>query len=230
MTHKFRYLIALAIPLVAVALIMVIQVFFLKYGLIPDNIHKLTPVNMLTIIFIQASVFIAIALMLILKLKIHFFGLGDEISGKDLFYGYAGLLAVNLGGSLFMTATGTQPDQFKDFDAQLLRKGIYVFMFTVAFLGPIYEEFIFRGVMLGMLAGKAASFKNNIPAVLYTSALFMMAHFEDIRENIYIGLPLFLLGVYFSYWAIRKKGIMLTIILHMSQNFAAAMALLYATK
>lgn len=230
MTHKFRYLIALAIPLVAVVFIMLIQILFFKYGLIPDDIHKLSPVHMLTIILIQAVVFISIALVLILKFKIHFFGLGDEISGRDLFLGFAGLLAVNFVGSLFMMATGTEPDQFKDLDQNLLKSNVYLFMLTVAFIGPLYEEFIFRGVMLGMIAGKEATLKSSIPAILYTSFLFMMAHFEDIRNNLFIGLPLFLLGLYFSYWAIRKKGIMLTIILHMSQNFAAAMALLYQTK
>ena len=222
-------MIALAIPVTAIVVVSLIQLALLKFGIIPNEANKLTSSDMFLIIVIQAATFVIISFALIRSLKFEFFRLGDEVSAKDLLLGFAGLLGVNLVSSLFLHLIGTQPEQFKEFNRELLQSNIYLFMFTVAFMGPIYEEFIFRGVILGLLCFRESSALKIIPAVIFSSALFMAAHFDDMAENIFIGFPLFLLGLYFSFWTLRKKGFMLTIILHMTQNLLAGLAMLYAT-
>jgi membrane protease YdiL (CAAX protease family) len=217
---------------ISVILVFGVQYSLFTFGLIPDEAKKINAVHMFIIIASQAAVFLGLVVFLQKKLGFAYFGFGDEISGKDLFFGFTGLIGVNMISAVFMNLMGTFPDQFKDFDPELLRSNLYLFMFTVALLAPIYEEVIFRGYILGMLvpeAGQGGILKS-LPAMLFTSILFMVAHIDDIHENYFIGLPLFLLGLYFSFWAIRKKGVMLTVILHVTQNFMAALAMLYQAK
>lgn len=207
-----------------------IEYLLFSTGLIPAETKKVNSVHMFIVILAQASVFLIIAVALQTKFKFPYFGFGDEITAKDFFFGFAGLMGINFLGSIFMTLTGTYPDQFKEFNPELLRSNLYLFMFTIALLGPIYEEIIFRGYILGMLVAGETSKIKIILGVVFTSLMFMLAHFDDLSDNLYIGLPLFLLGAYFSFWAIRKKGIMLTIFLHITQNFLAAMAMLYQAR
>jgi len=185
---------------------------------------------MFLIIAIQASVFLGILYFLQKQLGFAWLGFGDEISGKEFFLGLAGLIGINIVSGLYMKLVGTSPDQFKDFNPEILSKNVYLFMFTVALLGPVYEEIVFRGYILGMLVGEETGFKKNLVAVIFTSLLFMLAHLDTLSENYLIGLPLFLLGAYFSYWAIRKRGVVLTIALHMTQNFLAAFIMLQQIK
>lgn len=218
------------IPVVALVLVMGIQYGLFYLGVFPVQSKKLTAVHMFLIIVTQASVFLALLYFLQKKLGFTHLGFGDEISGKELFLGFAGLIGVNIISMMYMKLVGTFPDQFKDFNPELLSKNVYLFMFTVALLGPVYEEIVFRGYILGMLVGEETSLKKNTVAIIFTSLLFMFAHMDSLSENYFIGLPLFLLGAYFSFWAIRKKGVVLTIILHMSQNFLAALMMLQQIK
>jgi len=185
---------------------------------------------MFIIIACQAGLFLCIAGLFQIFFKFDFYGFGDEISGKDLLLGFAGLIGVDIISAVFLSLIGQVPDQFKEFDPHLLGSNIYLFMFTVALLGPIYEEIIFRGYILGMLVKPDSEILKNILPIIFSSLLFMAAHLDDISENFFIGVPLFLLGVYFSFWAIRKKGVMLPILLHITQNFMAALAMMYQLK
>jgi membrane protease YdiL (CAAX protease family) len=78
-----------------------------------------------------------------------------------------------------------------------------------------------------MLAYDISSKKLKVAAVFFSSFLFAGAHFRDILENYFIGFPLFLLGLYFAFWTLRKKGIMMPVVMHMTQNFLASIAMLY---
>jgi len=224
------------IPLTALALVFGVQLGLYKLGIIPETTKKINAVHMFIIIVSQAGIFLTLVMLLQAKLGFKYFGLGDEITGKDLIFGFAGLIIVNIFSSIFLNLTGTVPDQFKGFSPELLRNNIFLFMFTVALLGPIYEEVIFRGFILGMLVPEQETLNNNspikknLPAILFTSLIFMLAHFDNLIENYYIGLPLFLLGMYFSFITIYKKGIMLGILLHISQNFLAGIMMLYQAK
>ena len=214
-------------------------------GFLPGDPKKITAYHMLALILIQAAIFLGITIALAVKLKLPFFGQGDEVTFKDLTLGLAGLMLVNILNSAYLQIMGMQPDQFKEFSTELLTSNIYLFMFTVALIGPVYEEIIFRGYMLGMLVirnvksadtgedsgnSQESQISKNVIPILFTSLLFMLAHFDDISGNYLIGLPWFFLGVYFALWAIYKKGIMLTILLHVSQNLMAGMAMIYALK
>lgn len=217
----------MAIPIATLVIVFLVQFLMLYAHLLPVDVKTLKVKDILFIVLIQAVTFIGISLLVVKTTKLPIYGLGEELRFLDILYGFIGWFFVNWASALFLHFTGSQPNQLSEFSPDLIRKNLTMFIFTVAVLGPFYEEFIFRGVLLGMLTIGEKSKVKLVLAAVFTSTLFMLAHFEDLRDNVYLCVPLFLLGLYFSFWAIHKKGITLTIMLHVMQNFLATLALLY---
>lgn len=90
-------------------------------------------------------------------------------------------------------------------------------------LAPIYEEMIFRGIILALLLNHYNPFK----AILISSLLFGLFHFRNI---IYLGLDVSLfyqifytfgLGLLFSWITIKTKSIWSAVVLHYTNNIWA---------
>lgn len=90
-------------------------------------------------------------------------------------------------------------------------------------LAPIYEEMIFRGIILALLLNHYKPFK----AILISSLLFGLFHFRNV---IYLGLEFSLfyqmfytfgLGLLFGWITIKTKSIWSAVILHYINNIWA---------
>ncbi len=94
--------------------------------------------------------------------------------------------------------------------AILKTHGFLVGVFIVALVGPIYEEVIFRGVVLGSIE-KHLGFTG---ANIIQASMFAMVHF-----NFKMFVYYFIFGLVTGYYAKRTGGLLTGIILHIVNNF-----------
>jgi len=99
---------------------------------------------------------------------------------------------------------------------------IAIFGFLVAVVAPVFEEIVYRGMLLGRLV-KSMSRRR---AVLISSAVFAATHLLD--PNAILVVPgLFLVGLALGYLALRAGNIGLPIFAHMGTNGLAVLLLVY---
>jgi membrane protease YdiL (CAAX protease family) len=99
---------------------------------------------------------------------------------------------------------------------------ILLFGVLVAVVTPVFEEIVYRGMLLGRLV-KSMSRRN---AVLVSSAVFSLTHLLD--PNAILVVPgLFIVGVVLGYLALRAGNIGLPIFAHMGTNGLAVILLAF---
>ncbi|MCY6484098.1 type II CAAX endopeptidase family protein [Clostridium aestuarii] len=84
-----------------------------------------------------------------------------------------------------------------------------VLIISIVFIAPIYEEMIFRGIILNGLAKKI----NIKVAVVISALLFAVMHMNLIQ-----GINTFFLGILFGFIYIKTKSIYLSIFAHFINN------------
>lgn len=84
-----------------------------------------------------------------------------------------------------------------------------IFFVTVVVLGPIMEELVFRGAVLGYLHSHSA----RLPALLFSSFLFGLIHFS--LDQIVWGS---IAGIFLGYAYIKSQNILIPIFFHMLNN------------
>ena len=85
---------------------------------------------------------------------------------------------------------------------------------SVVVLAPIFEELIFRGMILQTL-----SKYNKMFAIIVTSLLFGLLHL-----NITQAIPAFFMGLVLCYMYVQTDSILVTILAHAGNNFLALMS------
>ncbi len=90
---------------------------------------------------------------------------------------------------------------------------------AAAIVVPIYEEVIFRGIVLGSVE-KQVGF---VAANIFQSALFALIHF-DLRLFAFY----FCFGIVTGYFAARSRGLLTGIVLHAINNFVVVTILYYS--
>jgi membrane protease YdiL (CAAX protease family) len=106
--------------------------------------------------------------------------------------------------------------------AELANWEILLFGVLVAVVTPVFEEIVYRGMLLGRLV-KSMSRRN---AVLVSSAVFSLTHLLD--PNAILVVPgLFIVGVVLGYLALRAGNIGLPIFAHMGTNGLAVILLAF---
>lgn len=90
---------------------------------------------------------------------------------------------------------------------------------SFVFIAPIFEELIFRGILLPSWSKRYGVKK----ALIGTSVLFGLLHLN------LIFLPYFFLGLFFGVVYLRKKNLLSTIILHMTNNAIATSFMLFSS-
>lgn len=95
------------------------------------------------------------------------------------------------------------------------RDHLWLLIFAIVIIAPIYEEVLFRGLLFGI-------WQNKIIAIITSSVLFSLVHFQYD----WFGLVLiFIIGLIFG-WVRYRYGLIVVIILHMLNN-AIALASYY---
>lgn len=87
-----------------------------------------------------------------------------------------------------------------------------ILILSVALIAPVYEEIIFRGILLRGMAKKM----NPAIAIVISSLLFALVHM-----NIPQGINAFLLGLFIGLIYLRTGSIYLSIFAHFINNFLA---------
>lgn len=106
--------------------------------------------------------------------------------------------------------------------AELADWEIVLFGVLVAVVTPIFEEIVYRGMLLGRLVKSMSRRK----AVLISSAAFAFVHLLD--PNAILMVPgLFIVGLVLGYLALRAGNIGLPIFAHMGTNGLAVILLAY---
>lgn len=107
--------------------------------------------------------------------------------------------------------------------AELSGAEIALFALFVAVLTPIFEEIVFRGMLLGRLVKR---FSKHWAAVI-SAAAFAATHLLD--PNAFLVVPgLFLVGVALAYLAYHSGNLSLPIFVHMGVNGLAVILLAFA--
>ncbi|MBS1173881.1 MAG: abortive infection protein [Burkholderiaceae bacterium] len=107
-----------------------------------------------------------------------------------------------------------------DFMAKMALVGSpVVLILTVAVAAPIFEELVFRGFMYSGFERSLGA----IPAVLLTSAIFAMMHFQ---YNHYELLHIFVLGLVLAWARMRTQSLWTPIAMHAVNNGLAIAAVL----
>lgn len=102
-----------------------------------------------------------------------------------------------------------------------------IVLIALGILGPIVEEMIFRGILVGKL-------KKYIPSticVIVSSILFMFIHIHvlSIQEFLYC-LPYLVAGLLYSILYLKTKNITLSMILHIINNFFPLLLMIISIK
>lgn len=102
-----------------------------------------------------------------------------------------------------------------------------IVLIAVGVFGPIVEEMVFRGILVGKL-------KKYIPStvcVIVSSMLFMFIHVHvfTFQELLYY-LPHFVAGLLYSILYLKTKNITLSMILHITNNFFPLLFMIISIK
>lgn len=185
----------------------------------------MTSIDFLLIISAQALVFLFVFWNGFRFLPLQAFPWGQLPAAGLFLKSFLGLLAVNALSQIILNLLGLEVNQFANLNKDILQQDLWAFLLAVALIAPLYEEFIFRSLMLGPLAHEA-SLGKQLLAVFWINAIFAVFHFET-ATSWGVLLPIFFLGCYFSFLTIKTGSIALAASLHVSQNFFSGIALLY---
>ena len=217
-SYARRCFLAGALVFLAIALTQLAALGMTQIGLITKFNEHLKMNSFLIAILQQAFIFTGLAWWFQKELGSSFFSFAGEIKLSFLLYGLIGLFGVNLFSGLVMKSMGVEVKQLEILSREAMKQNPYLFLFVVAFIAPLYEEFVFRGVILKMLYSKKEEKSGSVPyllwAVVFSGALFALVHFD-----LDAAFPVFMLGAYFAWITIRTKSIFLSSTLHFVQNF-----------
>lgn len=134
----------------------------------------------------------------------------------------AGILLVVLALLLFPDSDPPQQSA-AELTSDLTGWGIAVGFLTVAVLAPIYEEALFRGVVLSRLVRLMSDW----PAYLLNGLLFAAIHVVFDPDAWFASLALFPLGTALAWMAHRSGDLSRPILAHMGVNTLGAIALFF---
>lgn len=179
-------------------------------------------------IFFSAAMLITTLIFLNKRRLKYVFGsrwsIGKIIGASVLFFIFNIVVLRILGSFIDITDAVTyfEPLSIKEEIGLLItEKGFWVTALIVAVLAPIYEEIIFRGIILNSVS----RYMGFIPANIMQATLFGAIHFNLALFPFY-----FIFGIVTGYVTKRSEGLLAGIGFHMLNNFIVVAVLYYATQ
>ncbi len=219
-THSYikRCIFAFLLICLAITLTQLITQSFIQLGLLVKLTQKVNIQSFLLTIIQQSTIFSVLAWWFQKKLNSSFFSFDGDFSLSLFTYSFLGLIGVNLVSSLIMKYMSVNVQQLEILDREGMKQNSHLFLFVVAFIAPLYEEFVFRGVILKILYSKVEERLSSpfymIISILISGILFSLVHFD-----LDAALPVFMLGSYFAWITIKTNSIFIPTLLHFIQNF-----------
>ncbi|MCS6985714.1 MAG: CPBP family intramembrane metalloprotease [Leptospiraceae bacterium] len=190
------------------------------------SFSNLGSVQFLWLLLAQALPFLGWTVLFLRFAKFHYYVFEFSFKAKEFFLSLGGLFLINALSSALLQLVGVEVKQFEQLDRALLREDPFPFFLAVGVLAPVYEEFVFRGVLFATLYEKARHFFTKALAWLYPALLFTILHYENAHHAMVL-LPIFFLALYLTFVTWYHKNIALSVAIHAVQNFIAGLAFLY---
>ena len=123
--------------------------------------------------------------------------------------------------SLLYTALGIEPQQmgFLNGEDILRNKAAFVVITSVAV--PAYEEWIFRGLLFGVLTTQVTKPSQIILAGLFCVTLFTLSHIEG-KHSLSALPPIFTMALIFQYMTWRTQSLWPSVAAHAVQNLLSS--------
>ncbi len=190
------------------------------------NSADMTSMHVLVLIFIQVISFFFWTAIFIRFAKFKWYVFEFTFGIKEFLIAFGALLVVNMLAGFLVKLSGIEPRQFENLNKSILASAPVPFLLAVSLLAPVYEEFVFRGVLFANLIERAKSTFAQVMAWIVPAVLFTLLHFEKV-EQIIVLLPVFLLALLFTAITWQQKNIALSVIVHGIQNAIAGYSFLF---
>jgi len=198
----------------------------LQFEYLPSDLKSLDTEQFHILNIFQITIFVGFALALKKKFTLKRFRFRKKISAEQIFLAFAGLVGVHLVSGLLMSLLGLEVKQFEEFEIKkIVNERPLLFFCMVSIVAPVYEEFIFRGLILRSLWPCLQKNKRLFQVLAVSLSSFAFAVFHKGAE-----LSVFLLALYLSFLAIKTAGLTLPVIMHVTQNTIASLTLIYHDK
>ncbi len=128
-----------------------------------------------------------------------------------------GMYSSSMAGSglLYVTGVYDNDGMYSDITSMITEANFLLTVFAVVIVAPIMEEILFRGLIFKNLRRKYSFWV----AALATTLIFVIAH-----ANLYQGLAIFPVALFFSYLYEKFGKIWVPILAHMWNNLLATLA------
>ncbi|MCB1148279.1 MAG: CPBP family intramembrane metalloprotease, partial [Leptospiraceae bacterium] len=211
MKLAYRYGIALGYGILSFALATLFQWLLIQSGWLPVTeaglqLSQLNSLHFFAMILCQAGGFLLMAFVFLTFRWLDCFDFEWNVSFKTLAISFGLLLLINAGVSLVFHFAGAQVDQYADLNKDVLRQRPVAFIVTVALIAPLYEEFVFRGILLRSLIRENAGFWEIGGGVIFSAVIFSLLHLETATSTLVL-LPIFVLAIFFSTLMLRTRNL-----------------------
>ncbi len=219
-----RYLAVVAYLLMGLLIVQLLAAVTAGITGIGENQGKMPFRSLLFALVIQMTGFLLPAPLLLFFTRAGNFGFTRTSVGHILLA--CGLTFLSLViFSVLYHALGIQPQQLAFLDQREILQHRQAFLILTAVVVPAYEEWIFRGVIFGILVTGAKSRLSVLSAGIFTALLFTVSHIEG-RHSYSALPPIFAMALIFQYVTWRSGSIWPAVTAHAMQNLLSATALI----
>ncbi|GAB4436114.1 MAG: hypothetical protein OHK0011_19260 [Turneriella sp.] len=219
-----RYLAVVAYLLLVFLLVQMLATATAGFTGIGTTDEKMPFRSLLFALVIQMTGFLLPAPLLLAFTRTGNFGFAPARAGDVLLA--CGLTFASLVlFSLLYHALGIQPQQLAFLDRREILQHKQAFLAMTAVVVPAYEEWIFRGVIFGVLVTRSENRRSVLVAGIFTALLFTASHIEG-RHSYSALPPIFAMALIFHYMTWRSQSIWPAVTAHALQNLLSATALI----
>lgn len=219
-----RYLAVVAYLLLGLLLVQILATVTANFNGIAKNPGKMPFRSLLYALLIQMTGLLLPAPLLLFFTRAGNFGF-TRASGSDVLLACGLTFANMVLFSLLYHALGIQPQQLAFLDHREILQHQQAFLFMTAVVVPAYEEWIFRGVIFGVLVTQPEERRSVFAAGIFTALLFTASHIEG-RHSYSALPPIFVMALIFHYMTWRSQSIWPAVTAHAMQNLFSATVLI----
>jgi membrane protease YdiL (CAAX protease family) len=102
---------------------------------------------------------------------------------------------------------------------------LFIALFSILIVAPIFEEFLFRGILLSYFKTKTSLFKS----IILSSLIFSLFHFSPAQgsENVSLIFTLFVFASYLGFVYEKTRSLYTSILLHVTFNSISVIRIIF---
>lgn len=205
-----------------------VQVLAIAYFALKPDAQKVLQHSALPFRFLMQTVIIQmIAFLLPAPLLLKFTRAGAftfrRASARDIFLCCGLIFASLILYSSIYQYFSIEPEQLGFLDGADILKHKTAFSVVTAVAVPGYEEWVFRGLIFGVLVTEVSDMRQVVLAGLFSATIFTASHFEG-KHSLSALPPIFTMAVIFQYMTWRSQSLWPAVCGHAMQNFISSLA------